>query len=45
MVREKHDDSSASADWYVNDIRNGEHTEWSSIADDIRDYIKEFKQD
>ena len=45
MVREKHGDSSAPANWYVNDIRNGERAEWSSIADDIRDYIKEFKQD
>ena len=45
MVREKHGDSSATADWYVNDIRNGEHPEWPSIADAIIDYIKEFKQD
>lgn len=41
MVKEKHSDKT---DWYVDDTSNGEHPNWPSVADEIRDYIKNDKE-
>ena len=41
MVKEKHSDKT---DWYVDDTSNGKHPNWPSVADEIRDYIKNVKE-
>ena len=45
LIREKHGDDSALPKWYVNDFRSGENPTLSSVADEIRDYIKNYKQE
>lgn len=44
LIRERHGDDSTLPKWYVNDFRSGENPTWSSVADEIRDYIKNYKQ-
>lgn len=44
LIREKHGGENEQPEWYVNDIRSGTNSTWTSVADDIRDYIKNDKQ-
>ncbi len=44
LIREKHGGENELPEWYVNDIRSGTNSTWTSVADEIRDYIKNYKE-